>query len=158
MIQTTETDPVETVYDLLEQAASDSQYWTNTPPEVYFYWEIAFQEKSPGADMPPRVYVWSPTSTETPPFSSDGELFDTTATVEIQLWGLDERKLKQLQTDIRQFLSQFFADNAVNTDFSHIFPQNASDYREQKPSRKTQAYVMAIEVELRGLKETALAN
>jgi len=31
---------------------------------------------------------------------------------------------------------------------------NKSDYREQKPSRKTQSYVMAIEVELKGLKPT----
>jgi len=153
-ISTTETDPVETVYDLLEQAATDSSLWTNTPPEVFFYWDIAFQEKGPGADMPPRVYVWSPTASQTPPFSADGDEFDTEATVEIQLWSLDEREVKVLQNDITQFLSQYFADNANQTDFVNVFPVNKSDYREQKPSRKTQSYVMAIEVELKGLKPT----
>lgn len=157
-ISTSETDPVESIYDLLDQATNDTSLWTNNPPEVNYYWDIPFAEKSPGADQPDRLYVWSPTGVDTPPFSADGERFDADATVEIQMWSLDEFDVKALQNDVLQFLSNYFADNKEDTAFTHIFPQTASDYREQNPSRRTEAYVMAVEIDLRRLSDTALAN
>ena len=157
-ISTTETDPVETIYDILDQASGDSSKWTNTPPEIFYYWERPFAEKGPGADQPPNVYVWSPTSTETPVFSSDGEFYDTSATVEVQAWSLNEFEIKDLQNDIANILSGYFADNQDLTDWHNIWPSNTSDFREQKPARETNHFVVSLEVDLRALKQSGFAG
>jgi len=155
-VSTSETREVETVKDIIEGYANNvTDAFTNTPPDVYFYWDIPQNEKDPGVDMPPRVYVWSPTTTDTGMFSADGDEFDEQATVEVQCWSLDAVQARQLQQDITQILSDYFADNELNTNFTDIRPNNRNDFREQANARMTESYILSIEADVRGLRRAS---
>lgn len=148
-------DPADEVYQivrLLRNAHEDE--WTLTTPRIRRYWDDAQSERGPGAGQPPLLYVWSPTGSTLDQFSRDATRFDQTDTVEIQAWSLDPTESQKLQTDVTRVLGKYLDDNRINTPYSTVAPTAQNDFREQKPARKTEHYVMSVEVDLRGLSPT----
>lgn len=146
---------VQDVINLLENA--DPAEWTPEPPNVHRYWDVAQSEKGPGADQPDEIYVWSPTSTDLEQFSIDGDKFDQTDGIEVQIWSLDDVAVRQLQSDVTEILSGYLDDNAVATPYSTVKPTAENDFREQKMAQSTDHYIMSVELDTRGLSETGLA-
>jgi hypothetical protein len=144
---------VQAIIDLLE-AATDSEWTPTTTPNVRRYWDDAQSERGPGADQPAILYVWSPTGTPLEQFSRDATQYDKTDTVEIQAWSFDATESRQLQTDVTRILSKFLDDNKDNTPYNTVRPTGQEDFREQKPARTTDHYVMSVEVDTRGLSPT----
>jgi len=144
---------VQVIIDLLENAASTE--WTPaTDPVVKNYWDDAQSERGPGADQPAILYVWSPTGSSLDRFSMDGDEFDRSDTVEVQAWSLDETEVEQLQADVVDILSQYLDDNETQTPYTDVAPVATEDFREQKPARTTDHYVMSVEIETRDLQPT----
>jgi hypothetical protein len=84
----------------------------------------------------------------------DGDDFRRNDSVEVQAWSLDETEVEQLQRDITDILSQYLDDNKTETPYTDVAPVNEEDFREQKPARTTDHYVMSVEVETDGLQDT----
>ena len=146
---------VEAIEELLSEFAQDDANWTGDAPSVQFYWDVPQSEKqSMGIDLPPNIYVWSPTSAQLPQFSADGDLFQREATVEVQVWSYDAIDVREYHRDVIQLLSNYFADNTAQTEFVDIRPVNASDFREQKNPKTGEPYIMSVEVELQALDDT----
>lgn len=144
---------VQAIIDLLDAAPSTD--WTPaTDPVVKRYWDDAQSERGPGADQPAILYVWSPTGSTLDRFDMDGDDFEREDTVEVQAWSLDETETEQLQRDVTDILSQYLDDNRTDTPYTDVAPVNEEDFREQKPARQTDHYVMAVEVETTGLEDT----
>ena len=141
---------VETIVDLLQSA--DTAEWTpDTDPVIKRYWDDTQAERGPGADQPAICYVWSPTGSTLEQFSMDGTKRDRTDSVEVQVWSLDELETRQLQADVDQILSGFLDDNAVTTPFSTVETTGVNDFREQTSARRTEHYIMSVEIDTRGL-------
>jgi hypothetical protein len=147
---------VQAIIDLLD--AADDTEWTPTTPDVFRYWDRAQSEKGPGADQPAHLYVWSPTSSSLEQFSMDGTRFDRTDAIEIQIWSLDETEPRQLQDDVVAICSQYLDDNRVRTPYSTVEPTGVNDFREQKTARRTEHYVMSVEIDTRGLDATGFID
>jgi hypothetical protein len=143
---------VQDVINLLDAAASGE--WTNAVPTVENYWDVAQSEKGPGADQPAELYVWSPATSDLEQFSMDGEKDDRTDQIEVQVWSLDPTEARQYQTDAARILGEYIDDNAVETPYSTVKPTGLNDYREQKAARRTDHYILSVEVEPRGLADT----
>ncbi len=155
----TEGNHVAAIVDLFSEFAEDPANWTNDPPSVKNYWDVPNSEKqSMGVDLPTRIYVWSPTSTQLPQFSADGNLFDRQSTAEMQIWDYDAQAILEYQSDVVQLLSDYFADTTERTQFVDIRPVNASDFREQNNPKQDEPYIVSVEVSLRALDETLLAE
>lgn len=148
--------PADQIKSLLSQTSGGN--WTGEKPTVKHYWDDAQGERGPGASQAPVLYVWQPTSSTLDRFSMDGTRFDRGDTVRVQVWSLDERRAVQVQRDVTAFISEYLDDNAVQTPASDIAPVTEDDFREQNPARKTDHYVMSVEIEIRGLQSTALAE
>lgn len=148
--------PADQIKSLLAQTSGGN--WTGDKPTVKHYWDDAQGERGPGASQAPVLYVWQPTSSTLDRFSMDGTRFDRGDTVRVQVWSLDERRAVQVQRDVTAFISEYLDDNAVQTPASDIAPVTEDDFREQNPARKTDHYVMSVEIEIRGLQPTALAE
>lgn len=146
---------VQAIIDLLQAEADTS--WTPTPPDIKEYWADAQNERGPGADQPSICYVWSPTDSTLDQFSMDDDEFDQTDTVEVQVWSLDETEARQLQGDVTDILSQYLNDNSTDTPYTEVRPTLEKDFREQKSARRTDHYIMAVEIETRGLESTQVA-
>jgi len=146
-------DYVAQVIRLLRNAADD-EYDTTQRPRVKQWWDDAQSERGPGADQPPILYVWSPTDTTLEQFSMDAHRYDETGTVEVQAWSLYSSEAKRLQQNITYILSKYLDDNRINTPYLTVQPTGESDFREQKPARQTDHYVMSVEIDLRGLQPT----
>jgi hypothetical protein len=140
------------IIDLLENA--DATEWQPATPTVKHYWDDAQSERGPGADQPAILYVWSPTGSTLDRFSMDGDKFDREDSVEVQAWSLDETTTEQLQSDVVDILSQYLDDNETETPYTDVAPVGAEDFREQKPARTTDHYVMSVECETRDLQDT----
>lgn len=140
------------IIDLLEDTSHSD--WTADKPTIKRYWDDAQSERGPGADMPAILYVWSPTGSTLERFSVDGDKFDQNDTVEIQIWSLDEVEVEQLQGDTVDILSRFLDDNKVRTPYSDVAPVGTDDFREQTPARRTDHYIMSVEIATRGLSDT----
>jgi hypothetical protein len=143
---------VQVIIDLLENA--DATEWTPDTPTVKNYWDDAQSERGPGAGQPGILYVWSPTGSTLDRFSIDGDKFDRSDTVEVQAWTLDETETRQLQGNVVDILSQYLDDNETETPYTDVQPTNTEDFREQKPARTTDHYVMSVEVETTDLQDT----
>ena len=149
MSTTSAAHHVQAVIDLLD-AAGPSQY--AVVPVVKNYWDDTQQERGPGADQTPILYVWSPTGSSLDRFSMDGTEFRRNDTVEVQAWSLDESETAQLQRDVVDILSQYLDDNQTETPYTDLAPVTAEDFRAQNPARKTDHYVMSVTVETTGLR------
>lgn len=147
---------VQAIIDLLD--AADASEWTPDPPDVRRYWDDAQSEKGPGGGQPAVAYVWSPADSTLDRFSIDGTKFRQTNTVEVQLWSLDEQEPVQLQNDVVEILSGYLDDNKTETPYSDVAPTSVSDFREQKPARITDHYIMSVVIDTDGLSDTGLAN
>lgn len=134
--------------------ASGVDPWGVDPPTVKRYWDDTQSERGPGADQPAILYVWSPTGSTLDRFSRDGDEFDREDTVEVQAWSLDETECERLQRDVVDILSKYLDDNRVRTPYNDLAPTGTEDFREQTARRRTDHYVMAVEVETRGLEAT----
>lgn len=141
------------IYDLLSQA-EDFGGWTAPTPNVRRWWDDAQGERGPGAEQPPVVYVWSPTGSTLDRFDMDGNDFEQQDTVEVQVWSLSEHEAEQLQSDVTRILSGYLDDNTVATPYSDVAPVNEEDFREQTPARRTDHYVMSVEIETTHLSAT----
>ena len=53
-----------------------------------------------------------------------------------------------------RILSQYLDDNNTQTPYTDVAPVGEEDFREQTPARRTDHYVMSVEVETRGLQDT----
>jgi len=147
---------VEKIIALL-QAEANTFWGTSKPPNIKKYQADSQQERGQGADQPPVIYVWSPTSTSLEPFSLDGTQFDREPTVECLAYSLDEGEAVQLQQDIIESLSAYINDNNQDTSFSTVEPSDAADYREQNVARTTEQFVMGVTVDARRLGPTGVA-
>ena len=147
---------VEKIIALL-QAEADTFWGTTEPPVIKTYQADAQQERGQGADQPPVIYVWSPTSESLEAFSLDGTQYDREPTVECLAYSLDEGVAVQLQQDIVESLSGYINDNKQETIFTNVEPSAASDYREQNAARSTEQNVMGVTVDARRLGPTGLA-
>lgn len=156
MSVTTASNQVEAVIDLLE-AAPTAEWNVTNDPTVKHYWDDAQSERGPGADQPAILYVWSPTGSTLDQFSIDGEQQDRSDSVEIQIWSLDEAETRQLQSDVRYVLSAYIDDNKMQTTFHTVRPSGTNDFRAQNQYRRTDHYIMSVEIDTRGLDATALA-
>ncbi|UBF23336.1 SPP1 gp17-like tail completion protein [Halorubrum tailed virus 29] len=148
-------DPDDVVYQvirLLRNAATDE--WDTATPAIRTYWDDAQSERGPGAGQPPVCYVWSPTDSTLEPFSMDGTRFDKGNTVEVQVWALRPDTAKRVQQNVTHILGTYINDNSGATPYSTLEPSGQGDFREQKPARDTQHYVMSVEIETRGLPPT----
>lgn len=152
MSVTSASHHVQTVIDLLDAAGAGD--WTPSTPTVKHYWDDAQSERGPGADQPAICYVWSPTGSTLERFSMDGDHFDREDAVEVQVWSLDETEVEQLQGDVVDILSQYLDDNQVRTPYTDLGPSGTGDSREQTPHRRTDHYIMSVEVDTRGLQAT----
>jgi hypothetical protein len=147
---------VQAVIDLLE-AAADAEWPSDTPPDIYRYWDIAQSEKGPGADQVPHLYVWSPTSSPKERFSMDTDEYDRTDAIEIQVWSLDATEVKDYQLSTAAVLEGYLDDNKTETPYQTVDPVGENDFREQKTARRTEHYIMSVEVDLRGLDAVGVA-
>lgn len=146
---TTAVDPVQAVIDLLDGEPDAS--WTGDAPNIYEYEAIPQNEKGPGADMPPELYVLNPTESSHPPLSGyDYEHFDSTFTVVVQAWALSDGVVS-INNDIKTILGQYGNDNEDRTPFHRIRPTNSNDWSEQTNPRNTDYYLGDVTVELRRL-------
>lgn len=152
MSVTSASHHVQAIIDLLENATTGE--WTPAQdPNVHRYWDHAQSERGPGADQPAILYVWSPTGSTLDRFAMDGDRFDRSDTVEVQAWSLDETTTEQLQADMVNIIGLYIDDNETNTPYTDVQPVNTEDFREQKPARTTDHYVMSVEIETRDLQE-----
>jgi hypothetical protein len=152
MSATDATTHVEEITALLE-AAPDSD-WTPATPAIRNYWDDAQSERGPGAGQPGVLYLWSPTDSQLETFSMDGTQHEENTTVEIQVWSLDPQEARQLQADVTRIIGLYIDNNAATTPYSTVEPTGQADFREQKPARNTDHYVMSVTVETTGLSET----
>jgi hypothetical protein len=152
MSVTSDDDAVGAVIDLLQNAASAD--WTPTTPEIKQWWDDAQNERGPGADMAPILYVWSPTGSSLERFSMDGTRFDRSDTIEVQCWSLDATEAEQLRRDVVDIISEYLDDNETDTPYTDIQPTTSSDFREQKQARRTDHYITSVEIETRDLDPT----
>jgi hypothetical protein len=152
MSATDATTHVEEITALL-QAAPDTD-WTPATPTIKTYWDDAQSERGPGADQPAILYVWSPTDSTLETFSMDGTQHEENTTVEIQAWSLDAQEARQLQADVTRIIGLYIDNNARTTPYSTVEPTGQADFREQKPARNTDHYVMGVTVETTGLSES----
>lgn len=156
---TAEDHHVDAIIDILSQA-EDFALWTPTfpgdatGPSVRAYWDDATSERGPGADQPEILYVWSPTGSTLDRFSMDGDEFRRNDSIEVQIWSLDADRVEQLQHDVTNILSQYLDDNKTDTPYTDVAPVNEEDFREQKPARSTDHFVMSVEVATDGLQDT----
>jgi hypothetical protein len=147
---------VQAIIDLLD--AADATDWpSDTPPDIYRYWDIAQAEKGPGADQPPHLYVWSPTTSTKERFSMDTEDYDRTDAIEVQAWALDATVVKDYQQAAAGVLEAYLDDNKTETPYQTVDPVGENDFREQKTTRQTDHFVMSIEIDARGLDDIGLA-
>lgn len=147
---------VPAIIDLLE-AANATAWPDDTAPEVFRYQDRSQSERGPGADQPPHLYVWSPTTTSLEQFSMDGTRFDRQDTIEILAYSYDETEVRQYRDAAVQILSAYLDDNETATPYSTVEPTGLNDFREQKATRRTDHFVMGLEVDPRGLTDTGKA-
>jgi hypothetical protein len=149
---TSETDPVEAVVDLLQDA--DATEWTGTTPTVKRYWDDAQSERGPGADQPPIIYVWSPVEGNTEALSGFAyDRLDEQPTVELQVWSLDDVEAEATAQDAVGYLADFGNDNEASSPFHRVRPTTVNDFRAQKPARTTKHYIFTVTIELRRLRD-----
>ncbi len=150
-VSTSAGEAVQTVFDIL-----DGSSWSLQDPEVQFYWDVPQSQKGPGADQPPEAYVFSPTGSNIDKFSADGDLTDETQTVLIQFYVLKSDNRSNLSGYLREtidILGDYYDDNTLNTNFTELAPQSASDFRRQANARKSDYHIGAVEVEGRKLEK-----
>lgn len=147
---------VPAIIDLLE-AASATDWPSDTPPEVFRYQDRSQSERGPGAGQVPHLYVWSPTTSSLEQFTRDGTRFDRSDVLDILVYSLDETTARTYRDAAVEILSAFLDDNETQTPYSTVEPTGLNDYREQKATRQTQHFVLGLEVEPRGLTDTGKA-
>jgi len=144
---------VPAIIDLLEAAASTA--WpSHTAPDVFRYQDRSQQERGPGADQPPHLYVWSPTTSSLEQFTRDGTQFDRADVLDILVYSFDETESRQYRDAAVDILSSYLDDNKTATPYATVEPTSLNDYREQKVTRQTDHFVTGLEVEPRGLTPT----
>ncbi len=144
---------VTAVIELLK-AEPDSTWSVSGSPRIKEFWDDATSERGPGADQPPVIYVHSPTGSSLDRHSMDGLLFNRGNTAQIQIFSLSKSQVVDVQADVVRVLSEYLDDNRTQTPFIDLAPTQASDFREQKPSRITNHYVTRVTVETVNLTDT----
>jgi len=147
---------VPAIIELLE-AASATAWPTDTSPDIFRYQDRAQSERGPGADQPPHLYVWSPTTSSLEQFTRDGTRFDRSDVIYVLVYSFEEVESREYRDAAVEILSSFLDDNETETPYSTVEPTGLNDYREQKATRQTQHFVMGLEVEPRGLTDTGRA-
>jgi len=151
MSTTSSNDPVQQVLDLLGNAG-DAEWPSDTPPTaIRGYQDDSQGNKGPSAGQPPILYVLAPTDTTLERFSADGDLFDQSHSVFVQVWSYDPDASKNYQLKVASILSDYLDDNAVETPNSTVEPTAMSDFRHQTHSQDTDYHILSVEAELRGL-------
>lgn len=146
-----DSEPVDMVIDLL--SGSSASDWSGVKPETYAYFEIAQSERGPNDNQPPHLYVWNPTGGNISPISGDYTSLDETQTVEIQVWSLTATECKQYKQDLINYLALYGNDNEGQTLFHRIRPTTKDDLRSEKQARRTNHFVMTVEVDCRKLRD-----
>jgi hypothetical protein len=145
---------VATVEEILD---TPNGHWSNTEPDVQSYWDTAQSERGPGDDQPAQIYVWSPTGESIDRFSLDNSHTRDTATVECLIYSLDERDVLDYMDEARLVLEEYFDDNKKFTEWQTVEVTEQTDYREQKPHRQTDHYVVGLQIELEKISSAGLA-
>jgi len=147
-VQTDARDPVAAIVDIL--TGINNQFWTMAPPDsdnINPVWETT--EKGRQNNPENALYVWSPTDTDIQQF--DGEYSQTiqNATVEVQVWTLDEGETERGYRDVVNILTSYANNNESITNFQYIRPQTMADNRSEKIARQTDHYIASVQIETR---------
>ena len=145
----TESEAVDAVKDLLEQ--QDSSVWTNADPEIFYNWEVSFQEKGPADDQPAELYVWQPVDTDITKLTADGRYLDENHNVEVQIWTLDDTTTQQYMRDVIQVFGDYLDTQQDTTEFITVPPTAARDLRSDAVARATSHYLATVEISPRKL-------
>lgn len=145
------TEPVDMVVDLLDGAAVGQ--WTNASPDVFYLEDVPQADRGPSQDQPAHLYVWMPAGGPIEGLSGDWTSTTEQNTVEIQVWSLDRGECAVYKEDVINFLSLYANDNEENTLFHRVRPSNQDDMRGQNQARRTNHFVMTVEVDCRKLRD-----
>jgi hypothetical protein len=149
-------DPIQVIVDLLELEAKSA--YTTRKPTIKRYFDDAPAERGPGANQPPDIYVWSPTSATLDRHSMDDQQFDRQNTLQILIMSLDEPAVIDVANDVVGILSKRLQDNRDVTPFIDLAPTQVSDFRRQTSARDTDHFVTRVTVETKNLPDTGLTN
>ena len=151
-----ESDPVDAVFDLLDQQPTEA--WSTTDdPTVLYNWDRAFSEKGPGDDQPPELYVWSPIDGTIDQLTADGAYTNESHTVEVQVWALQQAVVATLMRDLIHIFGEYMDNQQTATEFITLPPSSVRDLRSDAVRRQTSHYLATVEVEPRKLEPTGVA-
>lgn len=146
----TDTDPVDTVIQLLKDAAT-FDLWSQPTPDIQHHDQIPISEKGPGDGQPAQVYVWQPTDSTIEQLTADGRFLDTDNTVEVQIWSLDRQEVTEYREDVVDIFGDYLDDQQGISEFLTLPPSASRDYRADKRARRTDHYIQTVEISPRAL-------
>lgn len=172
-VSTTATDPVDTLYDILNNAgATTGGYgvsygyvygggttWTNTAPEVYRRWETDQQDREHNND--PALYLWSPETSDRPALGAEYDDIDEFQFVDVSIWVLDDddtapSDVVDYANDVIGLVEEYGTDNKGRTEWNTIRPTGDNDLRAENVVRKTDHFVITVSVDLRRVASTGV--
>ena len=149
-----ESEPVDAVKDLLEN--QDSSAWRNADPDIYYAYEIPFQERGPGDGQPAHLYVWQPVDANLEKLTADGRYLDEDHSIEVQVWDLIEDNVMQYARDVVQIFGEYLDNQQDVSEFITLPPTAYRDLRSDNLPRKTSHYLARLEISPRKLSEAGL--
>jgi len=147
-----ETEAVETIKDLLENI--DSSDWSVEPDRFAFMWEFDYNSRTQYSGT--AVYLWSPLESDISKFSADGDNFRQDDTVECVVMALNRTDTATIAAEIAENISEYYADNEVNTNFTEIRPINISDNRHESQPERSDHFIATVQIELIGLNSAGI--
>ena len=143
---TTDTDPVDTVKDILDDTGATD--WTNDKPKVFRYNETTTKGRENESND--AVYVMSLGGTSldrfgVEPGSQDNQQED--GQVQVLCASLTEGNAQDIANDVVAILRGFMSDNYTQTNMHYLEPTDIVDSRAQKIARMTDHFVYLVEIE-----------
>lgn len=147
------TDPVQTIIDILDNAAASE--WSNAygvPRFIERLEETEFSVKKNRSD--PACYVWSSVDGD---FSQMGAGYDAELddqVVQVDVWDRDSAtRAATIAGDVRSIAYNYATDNQSSTKWSEIAPQSESDIRAETATRRGNHYVLQEFIMLHAYRE-----
>lgn len=145
MSVTSDTDPVDAVVDILNNAAVGE--WTNTTPEIYRYSETTTKGRENEAND--ALYVLSLGGTSLTRYGVDPGTQDQQnedGQVQVLCASLDNQNAQDLSRDVTGILRGYMSDNYTQTNMHYLEPTDIVDSRAQKIARMTDHFVYLVEI------------
>lgn len=152
MALATETDPVQTVIDLLD-ATTDSDFTGSKPAHVERYEEREARIKAQRSGD--ALYVFQPAETDVAQLAADYSALDHSSVVHVEAWTLTgSAKAWELAEDVHDHVTtQYGVDNKSSTQWQVIRPTGFVDFRQgSKAARRADHFIEAVQLVLSGLR------